>query len=121
MAIKKNHLPSIKNLSQYYCNQIEYDDAIKYLLMGARHDDHNSKHELRFLCSTHNIVPAIIKLQIEDKQKIIKLKQKIKILEMKNDELVEENTHLKYMPNGIGYEAAKKNFESNKNLCASIN
>ena len=47
--------------------------------------------------------------------KYIDIEKQNKELCLKNKNLLEENTDLKYRPGGPGYYEAKDNFESNKN------
>lgn len=107
MAVDGKNIYAIKNLAHYYYN-IEKDlpNAIKYYLMAIQNGDIISKEVMKKIFkSNDNALDQLIQLTVDSNKKN-------NILEEKINTLSEENSHLKYMPGGIGYLEAKHNFES---------
>lgn len=107
MAVNKGNPHAMFCLGTYYYAIKDKHKMVKYYIMGFEHGDELSKEILDNYAQTESsyfITKKLMNIMVQRNKQINKLKSKIVKL---NDDI----TDLKYKPDGIGYEEAKKEFE----------
>lgn len=105
MAIRKNSAKAMFQLGMHYKNKNDYDNMLTYFLMILRRDDKYKEDVIVIITGNTTIMKKIMQMMfnyVSENNKLISI----------NKTLTDENTHLKYMPGGIGFTEAKQNFES---------
>lgn len=90
----------------YYHLNKKYNEMNKYcLLLSDQYENNRQYDELFSSISMRKIIIQVFKNQNQNIQEISQLQLTV-------DKLEKQITHLKFMPGGIGYEEAKKEFEN---------
>lgn len=113
MAIEKGNADAIDNLALSYQQNGKWNDAIEYFLQILKSAHQNPTLVGDFMNNIKNNLKKFLEEDVaKNKMLDIYLKNYSEIEELRstNLSLAAENTHLKYVPGGIGYVEAKNHF-----------